>query len=619
MANKQQKNFKYGDLWPGTAPNPGSATGRELVDPSDYINNRAFLNYISKNGFKVYFDYETAQIAYTTPQSKEIVINGNYPDSMVAPLLQHELGHLMLFNASQFVSVNSPTMRSMVSKVLYTPSNLKDYGLRKLLHAENVIEDIIIETVAEGSCVCHSTLEDSGVRAGVKHLDQLESATIIAREVCSNLMKQPLSLEDKILSYKGLGAHLQSMIQELRYDIEEIDQELLKVHQDRDYLNRRIYRRFSEISKVKAQVEKLKAKINKHPSEKLSVLLKKLEAKLRVLQSKERERYDSDEAEKERSKALAKLQKYRNNSSELLDLLLQELALVPEGDEQEDSEDAGISANRTDHLLPSGEEPSEGEEDLNTGHSYDCGLPHPVTIDRSESRKLQQEATDLKKLNANAGVRKIRLSEDDLQNIESNRKKLQESEFTYMRSSKKEWDNTDMLQGRKKKRGSGINVLVGLDISGSMNREWTEMFDSLSTMVEKLVDNLDIESVYYFTYDTQLVESSDSIEDLTLKAAGGNAFGYVYQDIMKQLPVMQKNEIILVTDCGDNLGFKLSDACVAERNGEEVMNHISIVDTEEAGFYDKSSIYEKEWSIHLASDPNLHHDLRRNMEKLIEA
>lgn len=618
MVAAKQKNFKYGDLWPGTAPRPGQrGEGRVRADPSKFINNRAFLSWIKENGFKLYLDYETEKIAYTTPMAREIVVNANYPDSMLGTLIQHELGHLMLFNASQFVSVSDPTMRSIVSKVLYTPDNLRDYGLAKLLKAENYIEDIIIETVSERSCVCHDTLELNGVRAGVKHLDSLESVALIAKEVCGNLLKEPLTDEAKALSYIGIGGHIRSMIQELRFDIEEIDEKLLKIHQDKGYLNRRVWERVREISKLKDQIEKLQRKLERIESEKVERLKNRLEAKLRVLSSKERERHDEDEAEAERGRALAHFQKKRSASAELLALLESELTFVLDGDgEGEGGDDERLVGNKTDHLLP------DSDEDVNPdrkGHSFDCGFPHPVTIDRSESRKLNSERNPLKRLSNKTRIAKLKLQEDELDNIISNRRKLPESEHTYFRSSKREWDETDMLKGKKRKRASGVNVLVGLDISGSMSNEWTRQFEKLSGMVEEFQEKLEIDSIVYFTYNHRLVEKSANIKDLRLKPSGGNAFAHVYQQLMRELPIMQKNEIILVTDCGDNLGFKLTDVCVAERNGVEVQNHISIVDTEEAAFYDTSSLNEKDWSLYRAADEDLYENLRGSISQLIDS
>ena len=615
----EQKNFKYGELWPGQPPKPRQrGEGRVLSDPSLFVNNRAFLSYIDKHGFDLFLDYDMEKIAYTTPSSREIVVNANYPDEMIGSMIQHELGHLMLFNASQFVSVHEQTMRSMVSKVLYTPDNLRNYGLRELLYAENIIEDIIIETVAEGKCICHGSLEFSGVRAGVKHLDRLEGAGLIAKEVARTILKDPITEELKILSYMGLGGHLRSMIQELRYDIEEIDAKLLEIHRDADYLNRKIYKRVREISTVNSQIARLEAKLKKRHTEKAEKLKNRLQARLRMLQSKERENHDKAEAEEERSRALERLQKKRNYSAELLELLEAELTLVPESILDSEAEDDGrLHSNKTDHLLPDSDE--EVDPDQPTGHSFDCGFPHPVSIDRSESRQQQAEQKHLKHISGSLSTKKLKLQEDELDNIVSNRRKLPENELSYFRSSKKEWDQTDMLKGKKKKRASGVNVLIGLDISGSMSDEWTNQFAKLSGMVEEFQEKLDIENIVYFTYNHGLVESSRDIKDLRLRASGGNAFAHVYQQIMQELPIMQKNELILVTDCGDNLGWTLKDCVTAERNGVEVENHISIIDTEEAGFYDSGAIDEKDWSLHRAGDKDLYDELRTNIESLIDS
>jgi len=613
----EQKNFHYGELWPGQAPKPQrDESGRTEHDPARFLTNKAFLRYIAENGFKLYLDYDTPKIAYTTPSTREIVVNANYPDSMLSTLIQHELGHLMLFDASQFVSVHDQTLRSSIAKILYTPDNIRAYGIRRLLYAENIVEDIIIETVVEGKCVCHSTLEFSGIRAGVKHLDRLESASHIAKEVCGKLLNEPLTDDEKAASYMGLGGHLRSMIQELRSDIEEIDQKLLDVHRDANYLNKRIWRRVSEISKANAQISKLEGKLKRNPSPKTLILKNRLEAKVRVFQSKDRERLDQREAEEERGRALTRLQKKRNLSAELLELLLAELSFVPEGDEDADAESDGrLSSNRTDHLLP--DDPDADVSD--GGHSFDCGLPHPVTIDRSESLKRQADSSALKRISSGLRTKRLKLQENELNNILSNRVKLPESELSYFKSNKKELDQTDMLKGKKRLRASGINVLVGLDISGSMNTEWTTKFAELSGMVEELQEKLDIENIVYFTYNHRLVEQSTDIGELTLKASGGNAFGFVYQEVMQKLPILQKNEIILVTDCGDNIGFKLSDSCTAERNGVEVRNHISVIDTEEAGFYDTSSIEEDDWSLHRSADSELFDKIRSNIEALIDS
>src|SRR5699024_10186847 len=163
--------------------------------------------------------------------------------------------------------------------------------------------------------------------------------------------------------------------------------------------------------------------------------------------------------------------------------------------------------------------------------------------------------------------KKIEVQEDLADNLISNRIKIPENELTFFKSNKKVFDETDMLKGKRKIRVWGIDVLIGLHVSGSMSNEWTNKFKDIYDMDDKFKNTLDIENIVYFTYNKNLQEASTEREDLKLKARGGNAFGYVYQQILQKLPIMQKNEIILVTDCGDNLGFALNDVCEAERNG----------------------------------------------------
>lgn len=201
--------------------------------------------------------------------------------------------------------------------------------------------------------------------------------------------------------------------------------------------------------------------------------------------------------------------------------------------------------------------------------------------------------------------------------VEGRGKKSLDKELTYFRNGKREFDAADMLRGKRKKFETGIGVMIGLDVSGSMSEEWSSMFEELSSLVEDLRESLDIENVVYFTYDTVVKEWSDKIEDLTLQACGGNAFGYVYQDLMQKVPVLQKNEIILVTDCGDNLGWKLNDSCTVRRRGVDVENHVSVIDTEGAGFYDKAGFNDDDWSLYHKGDPGLFKEIQRNLEVLI--
>ena len=175
-----------------------------------------------------------------------------------------------------------------------------------------------------------------------------------------------------------------------------------------------------------------------------------------------------------------------------------------------------------------------------------------------------------------------------------------------------------MMKGKKVVRLSGVNVLIGLDVSGSMDEEWTIKFNEISDLIEELKEKIDIEDIVYFTYNTKIVKYSQNIEELNLVANGGNAFGYVYQEAMKELPIRTRNEFILITDCGDNLGFKLNNVCETNLDREEVINHISIIDTESSGFYAKQDFDNKDWSLYASTDRNLYKNIKRNIENLID-
>ena len=185
------KNFAYGDLWPGVAPKPreGERRGRVKVRPEDHTRNNKFIEFLRDNSYSLYLDYSYAGFAHTAPSKREVVINGNFSDVVISSLLQHELGHLMLFNVNQFVTVGRQTLRSVISRVIYTPDHLVKYGIEQLLHTENIVQDIIIETVSNGRCVCQTVLSATGCNAGVKPLDQLESAETLAEEVCRTALQ----------------------------------------------------------------------------------------------------------------------------------------------------------------------------------------------------------------------------------------------------------------------------------------------------------------------------------------------------------------------------------------------------------------------------------------------
>ena len=633
------KNFSYGEIWPsnGIAAKAGERRGKVLMNPEKFTTNVMFLKYLQKYNYRLYIDYRATEPAYTNVTMREIVISGSYSDRMISNMLQHELGHLVLFDVNQFLSVKPDTIRSSIAKVLYTPAYLKAHGISKLLMVENIIQDIIIETLAEGECVCHGYYVLHGERLGVKHMDRLEDPSLIAKEVCENLLKNQTSMAPGPPFSKALEELIDSMLQGLEEDNADIEKASEKVKNSR--MENHSYRRMREAAKVREKMAKMDKAIEKATTnarqQHLENIQDKLRQKLDELESPARVAKDRKADADAKARELQKLQEKLNSNKELQELLQQEKAdgqaaqeaagkdgsgEASEGSEAGESGDANggegtneksseISRNLTDHL-------ADDQAPPGGGHSYDCGFPHPLKATRDELEK--NRTFSLKQLSSELRRKRIKISSDDGDNMISNRIKSQDNEFTFFRSSKKEFGMEDMMKGKRRLRLAGVNVLIGLDISGSMSREWTTLFKELSVLVEDLQHSLDIENVVYFTYNQRLQQHSKKFDDLTLRASGGNAFGYVYPEIMEKLPLMQKNEIILVTDCGDNLGFKLNDACLVERGGAAVENHISIIDTEGAAFYDTGSIDSDDWSLYRYGDKTLFDNIKLNIENLID-
>ena len=621
-----QKNFTYGDLWPVKARQATDKHGKFQIEPSKVTTNSSFIKYIEENNFTLYIDYDTQHAAVTYPNEREIVLNGNYSPEMFPSLLQHELGHLMIFDVAQFTSIRADTFRSIIAKVLYTPQNFIDYGFEQLLYVENVIQDIIIETFSNDNCVCINALNYEGYNMAVKHLDTLESIKEISKETAKNLLeKTDESLEDQELP-EELSDLLESMLKDLNADIEEIKKHIEKTKENKAYQYEQQYKRIKEWSELKNRINKLERKQERNGSTpKLDKMLDNLRDKLKENESEQRKQDDYDKGEQNRQREIDRSQKKLEKAEELKEILEKgkenctgesESEQSGSGEQQPNqgdsncTEDCGeLHENYTDHLG------DDSNENSSVGHSCDCGFPNPITVTRDESYVNEQSVVNLE---SKPKVKKIEVQEDLADNLISNRIKTPENELTFFKSNKKEFDETDMLKGKRKIRVSGINVLIGLDVSGSMSNEWTNKFKELSDMAEQFKDTLDIENIVYFTYNQNLQEASSELEDLKLKARGGNAFGYVYQQILQKLPIMQKNEIILVTDCGDNLGFPLNDVCEAERNGSTVQNHITIVDTENAGFYNKQDFNEDDWSLYRYDDPRLQDAIRESIENLTD-
>lgn len=626
------KNFTYGDLWPGTAL-PPTENKRVEISVEKLTSNSAFIDYVKESGYRIYLDYGTEGVAFTYPNRREIVLNANYSEEMWESMLQHELGHLMLFNVTQFTTVGEGTLRSFIAEVLYTSNNLSKFGIEKLLYTENVIQDVIIETVTNATCLCGNAYSLYGENIGVKHLESLEDIKSVAREVCSNMLVEPEE-EPQIESPQEVRDLLDSMLKDLQDDLDEAEKEYKRREESNDYTDKLSNRRLKETTKAKKDLDRVNEKLKKKSTPGLRNARKKLQETIDQNKSAKANEEDRQEGERLKKRDLERLRKKIDKREELKESLEEERQKAQEaaesgqqpggqggkpGQSGQGGAEAGSDAqgnpsqdldrNETDHLMD-----TDGETPDNPGHSCDCGFPSPVTITRQESR---ERGSNLARINSSAGVKTLVLDEESDVNIEGRFSKSSENELTYFKSAKKEIDLTDMMKGKRRKRVSGINVLIGLDISGSMVSEWATRFKEIADLVEDLSVTLDIEGVLYFTYNTKIAETSTDINELNLRARGGNAFGYVYQEILKTLPIQQKNEIILVTDCGDNLGFKLSDAAVAHRNNDEVVNHISIVDTENAGFYSMSNFNKDEWTLNRADDPKLAETIQDNIERLV--
>ena len=616
------KNFTYGDIWEAPIPEP-TYKERRRVNPEDYTTNASFLKFLEEVKYDIYINYNMREtVAFTDPENKIIFINGNYKKEMIEPFLQHELGHLMLFDVNTFTTIKDDSLRSIIVKIIYTPENLKKHGIEKLFYVENVVQDVIIETVSGNFCICSSSLAFHKENMGVKHLENLEDIKTITKEVCDNLLKEDSTIfpsgNSKLIEdlLKSMFNDLQKDTQEIKDSLEEElstekykEKELGKIEKEEDKID-------SQMRKLKHKLEKLQNKRSKNTS-KIKNLLEKLEKQLEEVSSEKTKNEALERAEQIREKKVQSLKKKLQYNEELIESFEEQLQEI-QGNMQNPNDkdntqgdaiaDSQIHANLTDHL-------ADDEQGSGNTHTFDCGLPYPQKISRQDSHKREN---NLRVLSGSANIKKIIINRESSYNVKGLGQKSPERELSYFKSNKKEFNETDMMKGRKVIRLSGINVLIGLDVSGSMSEEWTSKFNEISDLIEDLKEKIDIEDIVYFTYNTKIVKHSQDIEDLSLVAGGGNAFGYVYQEAMEKLPIRTRNEFILITDCGDNLGFKLNNVCETNLDQEEVINHISIIDTESAGFYAKRDFDNKDWSLYASTDRDLHDNIKRNIENLID-
>jgi len=530
----------------------------------------------------------------------------------------------MLFDVNTFTTIKDDSLRSIIVKIIYTPENLKKYGIEKLFYVENVVQDVIIETVSGNFCVCSNSLAFHKENMGVKHLENLEDIKTITKEVCNNLLKEESIIfpsgNSKLIEdlLKSMFNDLQEDTKEIRNSLEEElstekyqEKELGKIKKEKDKIN-------SQMGELKHKLEKLKNEESKNTS-KIKNLLEKLKEQLEEVSSEKTKNEALERAEQAKERKVQSLEKKLQNNEELIESFEEQLQRIRESMQNSNDEknthgdkvtDNQLHANLTDHLS------DETQENSNSNtHTFDCGLPYPRKISREDSHKRE---INLRVLSGRSNIKKTIINRESSYNVKGLGQKSPEKELSYFKSNKKEFDATDMIKGKKVVRLSGINVMIGLDVSGSMSEEWTIKFNEISDLIEELKEKIDIEDIVYFTYNTKIVKYSQNIEELNLVASGGNAFGYVYQEAMKKLPIRNRNEFILITDCGDNLGFRLNNVCETNLDQEEVINHISIIDTESAGFYAKKDFDNKDWSLYASTDRDLHKNIKRNIENLID-
>ena len=684
------RKFHYGDLWPAFDIKPNDKHGIEEVDISRYLHEDAYTNFVHRIGYHVYLDYDMQGMASTYYNQNRIVVNGNCTEHVISALMKHELGHLMLFSGNGF-DTTSRSLKSEVSKRLYTARNISKYGMDQLFRADNIIQDIIIETTSNEDCVCNAMYEDYSERSGVRHLTNLEDIRIIVNEVCTKLV--PIDEYEKTARNIDVGQLLKAMNrlkQDLNESIEQkrrwkktleatgegsVSRETKKKQNEYEAIANainRTYKQFEKCRNMRAkheqQIDKINEKINNtkdriEKAESLGKSTKALEHRLRILEAKrDNTTFDEtmsrnedtlhdimDKLNSERDRILNELhaidqnkeiaesnrkhikstQKAIDRQTDLENLIQSKIESLGSQENGPDGQvptsgDVGVksngngrswSTNLTDHLL----DDENGSSGGSGGHSWDVGYPPSSLIKLKTIRTIRNmDMQALVSIKTEKSLRPTYVHQDTMNNPIPGGMKRMERESTYFKSNKRELKPTDMLKGRRKKRYTGINVLLGLDVSKSMTAAWRNQYQQVFDIISKLRKKVEINDVVCFTYNTKVRKIADSPEGLKPKADGGNAFGYVYKQIFTKLPMRLRNEIILVTDCGDNLGFTLDDNCLGDINGEKITNHISIIDTDKSLFYAKMKEFDdNDWSIHSIAEDRLEETFADEMNKIM--
>ena len=588
-----EKNFTYGDHWKSNPPIVIDKP-RHTVDPREFTKDETLLKFVENplNPFRVVAMYNEDQFAYTDFQNMEICINANYAHEIQRALFVHELGHITMFDRAPFgESLGRKNLRSRIVKVIYSPENLERYSFGQLAYIENIVQDIIIETVTGSRCVCSTMLSHSDFNSGVKHLEQLENVEKIAVEVCENQL-------DDVPNYldEGLDDLFNSMAQAIKDVIGDLLERLSEL-KDSDYIEKELRARARQLqnshaSKLNRQIKNLQKKIEGaecigKDSTNLRNVLETLENNLKNVSSHEylEDLYQDYLEENERE-------------IEKLEGDVEKLVQIQNGMKM--SRERGMST-------PSEKIPP-----------FVCAIPRPLNVNKERYRSGDAKINNVDGVRLKS-VRNLKIDREDV--LSRNGQTSFQKESSYFKPNKREFDNTDMLRGFKKQPKTGLSVLIGLDVSGSMSSDWVNQFERMETIVSNIQDSIEIDNVQMFLYGSHIEMMGESFEELkphVYDFNSGNDFPTVFQELAQTANLGLSNHIILVTDCGDALGFNPSRAVNASLEGEEVKFSFSVLNTDNGEFTAYSNIHPS-WSFYDAGDERIAQYISEDVEKALRA
>lgn len=590
MARPQVKrNFKYGDLFKTEQEVLESIKEEQELTYEDldkYGIGNDYQNFLIMNDFKIFLSYNTTDIAYTELATKKMYINGNYPDPVITALIKHELGHFMIFATDEPYSKDDFSVRSLIVKEVYSKVNLTKYSLEFLMNIENVIQDIIIETINYPECVCETFSEYGLDKMGVKHQKYLDPITDIVREALKNQLA--LAEEDRGYVDSDLAEKMKDFLEQALNDaiatMESNTDKMLK-KEAKEQLRKQIVKTKNKLTKQNQKLSglnRLKREGKPIPDsliERVKEQRDQLEANLDPTNLRDDLRAMVDKSKKKRDREIDKLEATK-----------EALAKNPNP--------------------PARTETGPMSEAEDSGHSCSTYIPGNSTVEINNKMyqmtytKLRNKIFKLKNIESPKKFDKGMLSDKDGSILS------QRTTGTYTRTSKLEYDNTDMIMGKKKKRSSGVSILIGLDVSGSMSSQWVSKFNQTVKLLSSVSKSLQIQEPMMFTYGDHFGTMSN--DDNVIKKAieersggGGNAFGAVYEELIKHAPLSTYTEIILITDCGDNLGWDIQSP-IKDVSDKELKMHCSVLDTDGSVVDRPDENWQKEyWSYFNTNNLNM--------------